>query len=950
MSFRSVVGCVALSVFAPLGVAQGNNIELPPLKPAKSAQATRPLSEVARFQHDVEHLRGSSSVIERGLTKLQENFPDVRALVVTRLRSAGPRELQRLMIVARRFPSPQIADEILFQLLARPVGSAARDMVATLVKLKGADAKPALQQCILGRVSGTRRQATDAYVPLANGQDLGFALSLVDEQKLDVRLSGVRLLGAVPEAKARERLVGLLAQKPTVAGASCTALIGVGPDAVPVLRKLLTDPPIDRSFAYAAFILVAGSAGAKEVPEQALVGLRRQLVSLDALTRSLAAVGLAGMCYEGRAKDDLDAPVVDALLNIVVPAEFIPNLNVLSGPANLQLQRLTGRSGQEAAGWREWWTLARPSFSGVRLRLAVDESNVGSAVIELEGAGGQIRIMGEALAAMKPRADADEYLLGSASMLKLVGELEAAGFMQSSTVEVSVPLDFQRTLELVVGGARAQARASSKSSVGFLQLVDIIDREAQAEVWQQLRDPVADPDRGAFWRTERKWRQEHADPIARGKRTVGQGLSAWPALTGQKRSLFLAWLLARPDRKELIDEADGLKMLGLVHGAEEFSDQDLLLLELAVSAPGGKVWRDAIDLAASVETAGGSAVERLFAILGPDRVLLALEDKRARVRRAALDEVVRLNDLRARDTVVALLEDPDVSVRRVAVFAAGQLEIAEARLPLIDLIVNSEDQPEIRRESLVALGKVGGSGVFGVLQQALAAPLEQDRQAAIRGLGELDDPRAAKQLATIFVVSLGSSTGELARFYLQRMGSKLAIPALRAQLGTQNRNVRNQVVLLLGGYQDPKAVPDLVDLLRQQYRPLVTASMVAATTGLDVRAPADLISALEVWYREHSSEPQWLWLIQGLDRAGIPHILTVEQFTPDADLMPVPELCRIMVDSRLGRMRVLASAVLRTVTGEDYGEIQPATPREQLEAIAMRYRRLYESARAARNR
>ena len=950
MSFRSVVGCVALTWLASAGAAQGNNIQLPPLKPAKPETAARPLSEVARFQRDVEHLRGSPSTIERGLTKMQADFPDVRALVITRLRSAGPRELQRLMIVARRFPSAKIADEILFQLLARPVGSATRDMVSTLVALKGSDAKPALQQCILGRVSGTRRQATEAYVPLANADDLGFALSLVDEQKLDVRLSGIRLLGAIPDAEARERLVALLAQNPTVAGAACTALIGVGAAAGPELQALLEEPPIDRSFAYAAFILVAGAASAQDLPEQALPGLRRQLVSLDALTRSLAAVGLSGLCYEGRAEQSLDAPVVDALLNIVVPTEFIPNLNILTGPANLQLQRLTGRSGEEALGWREWWNGARPGFSGVRLRLAIDESNAGSAVLELEDAGGQIRIMGEALAGMPPRNDAEEYLLGRTAMLDLVGELEAAGFMHAAAVEASVPQSFERTLQLVIGGARAQARASSKSSARFLQLVDIIDREAQAEVWQQLRDPAVDPDRGAFWQAERQWRQENPDPTARGQRTVGQGLASWPALSEQKRSLFLAWLFARPDRKELISEADGLVMLSLVRAAEEFSAQELLLLELAVSAPGGKVWRDAIDLAAGVDSADGSAVERLFAILGPDRVLLALEDERARVRRAALDEVVRLKDQRAKETVVALLDDPDLSVQRAAVFAAGQLEISEARVPLIDLIVNSDDQPELRRESLVALGRVGGSGAFGVLQQALAAPLEADRLAALRGLGELDDPRAAKQLATIFVVSLGSSTGELARFYLQRMGSKLAVPALRAQLGTQNRNVRNQIVLLLGGYQDPKAVPDLIDLLRQQYRPLVTASMLAATTGLDVREPADLISALEVWYREHSSEPQWLWLIQGLDRAGIPHILTEDQFSAAAGLTPVPELCRIMVDSQLGRMRVLASAVLRSVTGEDYGEIQPATSPEELEAIATRYRLLYESARAARNR
>ena len=775
-------------------------------------------------------------------------------------------------------------------------------------------------------------------------------MSLVDEQKLDLRLSGVRLLAAVPVAEARQRLVDLLTQDPTVAGAACTALIGVGADCAPMLRAVLVEPPIDRSFAYAAFVLAAGRVAADQLPEQALAGLQQQLASPDALTRSLAAVALAELCYRGRAGTGSDAAVVAVLLDVVVPGAFIPNLDILRGPAGLQLRRLTGRSGSEAVGWRDWWATARISFAGVRLHIKVDEKDVVAAVVELHDRGRPVRVLGESLANMKPRPDAAEYVLDRPAMLQFIEALETAGFMQLPGLEVPTGVPLERRLQLVISGARAEARAPATANAGFEKQVAIVERTVGAEVWQQLRHPMDEPERGPFWRSERRWLAAHPDPVARGKRLVGRALRVWNFVAPEPRSLFLAWLLAQPDRNQFVDEADGLAMLELVRGTEALTEQQLLLLELAAAAPGDRVWREAVDLASLVQGGGRGAVERLFAVLGADRVLQALDDERVRVRRAALDEVVRTRDLRARAGVLALFDDEDLSVRRAAVFAAGQLRIAEARTPLIDLIITSDDLPELRRDALVALGQVGGDGAFGVLQRALAAPLEEDRQAALRGLGELRDPRAASQLATIFVVSAGTTTGELARFYLQRMGSKLVVPALRDQLGTQNRAVRNQLILLLGGYQDPHAVPELIDLLKQQYQPLVTVAMLAATTGLDVSLPEDLVGSIEGWYREHRNEPQWLWLIHGLDRAGISHSLTPGRFAPGAGLSSVPELARIMVECELGRLRVLAAAVLRTVTGEEYGQVRPATPTQQLEDIAARYRVLYESSRAARGR
>ncbi len=78
--------------------------------------------------------------------------------------------------------------------------------------------------------------------------------------------------------------------------------------------------------------------------------------------------------------------------------------------------------------------------------------------------------------------------------------------------------------------------------------------------------------------------------------------------------------------------------------------------------------------------------------------------------------------------------------------------------------------------------------------------------------------------------------------------------------------------------------------------------------------------------------------------------LDASQFAPGAGLAPVPELARLMVEGEPGRIRVLATAVLRSATGEDFGQLTPATPLEVREAIAARYRDLYESARAAQGR
>ena len=141
MLFRSLL-------FAAVSALLPQNISLPPQeqKPGAQPVVQRPVSEVERFRRDLAGVRGAPAVVERNLQQMAADYPNVEALVIERLRPALPRELVDLMVVARRFGTPKIADELLFQLLARPLGEATRDVVDAMVALKGPDAKKALQE------------------------------------------------------------------------------------------------------------------------------------------------------------------------------------------------------------------------------------------------------------------------------------------------------------------------------------------------------------------------------------------------------------------------------------------------------------------------------------------------------------------------------------------------------------------------------------------------------------------------------------------------------------------------------------------------------------------------------------------------------------------------------------------------------------------------------------
>ncbi|MCA8964592.1 MAG: HEAT repeat domain-containing protein, partial [Planctomycetes bacterium] len=800
--------------FAP-GLSAQNKIGLPPLeKPTTAAEAPRPETELQRFRRDLVEMQGSPPKVEARLQEMAIAYPAIESLIVQVARSARVNEMQNLMVVARRFGTPKVGDELLFQLLARPLGEATRATVETMALLQGDEAHKALQSCIRGRIAAVRRHATDVFVTMIEPTDFDFAMQLSGDQKLDLQLRGVDLLQALRDERSRARLIALLSKEPALASYACDALVGLGVDAAGDLQALCNQPPIDRGWAYAAFALaqIEQATGQLLLDPAWVPQLDRRLRDPEPLTRCLAAVALADLAYRSPADQAFsDVDIAEALLDVVEPQRFVANLDMLRLPCERRLLRLSGRiiGANQSLRWRDWWQTQRADFVGLRADVTVAPETAGRVIFTLRKDQRVARLLAEDYADLQPLQGAIEVLLTKEQVLALAGDLREAGFGDATRFREVSGLPATRSLQVQVGGARAQVAVSAAENLAFDALSKVIQDRLDAELWQMFRHPTDEPDRAAFWRAERRWREEHTDEVERGKRFARRVVRVWPQLSPVLRARGVAFLFDHPQRQGLLEEAEGEAILAMLRKGQEpdgfgFGDLELRLLELAAAVPGDKVWRECVDFAARSDASDNKAVRAVFAVLGPDAVLAALADERPAVRRVAIDEAVSVRDQRAGPRLVELLADADMAVQIKATQAVGVMQIEAAADPLIGIVVAEQTQPLLRREALRALGRVGGPKAFGVLERALAATAQEDKEAALRGLGELRDPRASHLLAELAVIGHGKDLGALARYYLQRQGGVLAVPALRHQLQlVTDQAIRGELVLLLGLYQDP---------------------------------------------------------------------------------------------------------------------------------------------------
>ncbi len=92
---------------------------------------------------------------------------------------------------------------------------------------------------------------------------------------------------------------------------------------------------------------------------------------------------------------------------------------------------------------------------------------------------------------------------------------------------------------------------------------------------------------------------------------------------------------------------------------------------------------------------------------------------------SALFAMGRSSDERWKKQVLSKLHDPNDDIRSEAIHAAGELELASARIVLLDLLEDEEDT-ELRRELIWALSKIGGEGVRDRLEEVLEAETDDE--------------------------------------------------------------------------------------------------------------------------------------------------------------------------------------------------------------------------------
>lgn len=96
-------------------------------------------------------------------------------------------------------------------------------------------------------------------------------------------------------------------------------------------------------------------------------------------------------------------------------------------------------------------------------------------------------------------------------------------------------------------------------------------------------------------------------------------------------------------------------------------------------------------------------------------------------RASALFAMGRSADQQWEQSILEMIDDPDLEVQFEAVRAAGELEIAKARQPIISLLEEHDDLDEgVRYAAIWSLSQIGGEGVRELLEQLLEEAYEEE--------------------------------------------------------------------------------------------------------------------------------------------------------------------------------------------------------------------------------
>lgn len=186
--------------------------------------------------------------------------------------------------------------------------------------------------------------------------------------------------------------------------------------------------------------------------------------------------------------------------------------------------------------------------------------------------------------------------------------------------------------------------------------------------------------------------------------------------------------------------------------------------------------------------------------------------------------------------LIEALKDEDPGLRNQAARLLGDLKAEEAIIPLGNLL----DDPKywVSRSAVFSLGRIGSPAVIPFLKKALKHYKPDVQEAALIGLGEIQDKSAIPDVSRLMVVADDQYVRWEAMKVLEKMEEGAAIEALVKTLDDKKAGAvsRRIAAEILGELKVKSALPDLLEAFSAKDAEIRWAAVEAVGKIGDVKA------------------------------------------------------------------------------------------------------------------
>ncbi|HVS10129.1 MAG TPA: HEAT repeat domain-containing protein [Planctomycetota bacterium] len=821
------------------------------------------------------------------------------------------------------------AELVLRRVRGRLPTAACAALVDTIAHVDPVRGSPKLMAELLAHPQAAVRAAAFRNLDSQRSAELveSLRLPLVSELT-DARLRAVQLLAGLRDPAAVDLLLEHLADRSAQVAARATSALADSDDerVVPaLLERAFSLQWVLREGAFALLALIEREDRRLEpiLNEGHAERLLQGLASSNPFVAGTCAAALAGIGFRSSSPDDtawLDREVPHRLVRTVSGEDFSNDHSALQGVAIRRLALLTGQTiGGSGPRWIDWWTGAAPGFRSRRAVIPARTEDAGKLRVSVTaslGGAEAFELVGPELAdaSQPPPATGVERLYLSASQAADLFEvLRREDVFGGDRLPGARGGDVGagRSIEVSIGAHVKGFRFAGALAEDWFERVAVAAfalRERNR--WQRYPDPGRHPTQLDLWRSEASWWDSPANESEREMRMKESVLRWLRGCPAAERDPAVAELARLAREHGALEIGDFPRLLDLIAQERFLGPRARALVQIAriCAGSGGPEVRPELLgrlTVAMASTFGGQAAPEIGQVLheaGPEaaRAAAAAEEPLLRAVAAAMlakglsepnengapsdsdgaggeggapsdrdgaeGEVAAERASEDLALLMRLLRDKDPEVEKAAVLALGENKIEAARTEL--LVRARIASAEVRAAALLAIGKLGGEGVFDALLTGL---VQRDQpkvvEAAARGLAFLRDPSTAPLLISLIAKGGADPAGGPAREGLLVLGDA-AWPDLLRVVHSPAHRARREAMLILSRQGVPQVASPMISLFTENPSDAALASELCVLTCTDLRGAPDPAAAWWSWWEGVVHDDSLAWRRAALERAG----------------------------------------------------------------------------------